>query len=153
MPGLTAATDEREDTEEVVTIVPFCVELEDGLYEVHVHLNLSEVAPEDRWSMVRTQCQNLLDMLRTEDSQDEEEERGAEIEQPQPQPPRDEREQDWRQPQDLVQDWTWADRDGDPPRYPPGPPSDWSDNEEDRRPNIPDRDWYDWDSEDHPREE
>ena len=142
---------EGDDLEEVV-IVPFCVELEDGLYEVHVHLNLREVAAEDRWKMVRTQCQNLLDML-MEDRQEaaEEKEGEEELEQPQPQQPRDEREQDWRQPQDLVQDWTWADRDGDPPRHPPGPPSDWSDNEEDRRPNIPDDvAWYDWDTEDHP---
>jgi hypothetical protein len=38
------------------------------------------------------------------------------------------------------------------PNPPQEPTSDWSDNEEDRVPNIPDRAWNDRDSEDHPRE-
>jgi hypothetical protein len=131
----------REGLEEVV-LIPLCVQLPDGLHEVQIHLNLREVAAEDGWEMMRTQCRNILDMLRTEENEGEE----------QQQQPQDWRDQDWRQPQDLVQDWTWADRDGnpDPPR---GPPSDWSDNEEDRVPIILDRDWYDWDSEVHRSEE
>jgi hypothetical protein len=102
------------------------VELPDGLYELEVHVNLKAVAAEDRMEVARTHCDNLLEMVRME-----------------------EEEQQQQQPQD--QDLQGSE-DGNP--VPPQePPSDWSDSEEERVPNIPDRTWYDWDSEDRPREE
>jgi hypothetical protein len=144
MAGLTEAGEGYEG----VVIIPLVVELPDGLYELQVHVNFKEVPAEDRMELVRTHCKNLLEMVRME-----EEERQQQQTQDQDLPGSGDGNLD--PPQEPPSDWNDNEEDQVPNRtYPPQEPlSDWSDNEEDRAPNIQDRTWYDWDSEDHPREE